>query len=163
MALPIDKLVLDGSHQGSRGADDVLTTVLRPSMKAKPPVAPKILEPVVKPVTHMKRDPVDISISDQLCVQVETSACTAIEDMCALIHAAPHATSIDPSFCAGAQDFCANQALVDPTASATVDAKFCLKLKASTELCAAAKKACAPGSKAAGSAFCTRVQTLCTA
>lgn len=115
------------------------------------------------PPPHIGYGPmdVDLSLSDEVCVELQASACTVVEDVCGLVEGAR--ASKGGAYCQGLRSYCAREAASAHTPAFTVDAKMCVRFEASTDACAIVTEACQKGSGNEHSTFCSKAVSLCTA
>ena len=104
---------------------------------------------------------IDLSLSDQVCVELQASACTVLEDVCGLVEGSR--SSKTGAYCDGLRSYCAREAEAHTTPAVTVEAKMCVNFEASTDACQIVAEVCKKGSAGEKSTFCAKAASLCTA
>ena len=105
---------------------------------------------------------IDLSLSDRVCVELQASACTVLEDVCGLVEGSRTSKAAGP-YCEGLRSYCTREADAHSTPAVTVEAKMCVNFEANIDACQIVAEACKKGSAGEKSTFCTKAVSLCTA
>ena len=104
---------------------------------------------------------IQFDLSDKLCLDVRASACTVLQDVCSIANEGGMGSTSMMGLCHKAEQFCAQESKGGHEPFAFVDARVCLDIDASADVCSLAQKFCAKGMPAADSYMCKRVMQAC--
>jgi hypothetical protein len=104
---------------------------------------------------------IDLSLSDKICVELEASACTVLEDICGIMEGG-RSPEDGSKTCEGLRRYCVQEEKKGSPPAVTVDAKLCVNFEATTDACEIISRVCQQHTPGYSNNFCTKAASLCS-